>query len=264
MEAIFGVHQAILSDESFHDKVRNRVAVERKPAEFCLEQEAAALISVFDGLKDPYFTARGEDIRDMAYNLLAVLSNSADHSQRPIARENVAISRHLHASHAILAHRGQTPGFASESKALLSHAAILLKGFAIPSVGGVPDLLDVARDNDKIIIDGTTGLVIVRPCARTENEYRTRILAAAETSLPAGDVIPCFTRDGVEIVLKANIENPEQVRLMLAHGLNGIGLFRTEFAISADGRMPSEDEQYSVYRQVFGQAAGRFITCPNV
>lgn len=258
-EAIIGAHQAILSDESFHDKVRNRVAVERRPAEFCLEQEAAALISVFEGMRDPYFMARGEDIRDMAYNLLAVLSNSAGHSHRPIARENVLISRHLRPSHAAMAHRGHACGFASESRAFSSHAAILLKGFAIPSVGGVPDLLDVARDGDIIVVDGTTGLVIVRPCTRTKEEYRRRT-QAVETSPSIGDVTPCCTRDGVRIALKANIENPEQVELMLVYGLDRIGLFRTEFAIQTDGRMLSEDEQFAIYRRVFETAAGRFIT----
>ena len=258
-EAIFGVHQAILSDESFHNKVRNHIAAERKPAEFCLEREAASLISVFDAMKDPYFMARGEDIRDMAYYLLAVLSDSADDAHRPIASEAVVLSHYLRSSHAAMAHRGHARGFASESKALSSHAAILLKGFAIPSVGSVSGLLDVAREGDTIIVDGSGGLVIVRPSSQTEAEYQAR-KRAAETCPPVLGVTPCFTRDGVEIALKANIENPEQVKLMLAHGLDGIGLFRTEFAIPADGRMPSEDEQYAIYRRVFDRAAGRFIT----
>ena len=258
-KAIFEVHQAILADESFHSKVRNRIAAERKRAEFCLDQEANTLISAFDGTRDPYFKARGEDIRDMAYNLLAVLSNSEDEVHRPRAKEDVRLSRHLHASHAIMAHRSHAQGFASESKALASHAAILLKGFAIPSVGGVPGLLDIAREGDRIIIDGTSGLVIVRPSSWTEKEYEAR-KRAAETAVSVEEMMPCITRDGVEITLKANIENPDQVNLMLAHGLDGIGLFRTEFMIPPEGCIPSEDEQYAIYRRVLQKATGRFIT----
>ncbi len=258
-EAIFEVHQAILADESFHDKVRSRIAAERKSAEFCLEQEAITLISVFDGMKDPYFKARGEDIRDLAYNLLAVLSHRANDANRPISEADVVLTRHLRPSHAAMAHRGHASGFASESRALSSHAAILLKGFAIPSVGGIPRLLDVAREGDRIVVDGTSGVIVVRPCARTEREYQAR-KRFAETSPTTENVTPCFTSDGVEIVLKANIEHPEQVKLMLAHGLDGIGLFRTEFAIPSDGRMPSEDEQQALYRRVVKKAAGRFVT----
>lgn len=258
-ESIFGVHQAILADKSFHDKVRNRIAADRRPAEFCLDLEASTLISVFDGMRDHYFRARGEDIRDMAYNLLTVLSNGEDRIHQPVASGDVLLSRHLHSSHAIMAYRGHVQGYASESKALSSHAAILLKGFAIPSVGDVPNLLDVAADGDGIIVDGTSGIVILRPSLRTVKEYEKRILAA-EASPSVGDVTPCFTRDGVEVVLRANIENPEQVKLMVAHGLDGIGLFRTEFAIPANRRMPSEDEQYAIYRRTFEEVAGRSTT----
>ena len=65
-----------------------------------------------------------------------------------------------------------------------------------------------------------------------------------------------MTADGTKIVLKANIENPDQVGLVLAHGLEGIGLFRTEFLISAEGRVPTEEQQYTAYRRVIEKAAG--------
>jgi phosphotransferase system enzyme I (PtsI) len=258
-KAIFEVHQAILADESFHSKVRNRIAAERKRAEFCLDVEANSLILAFDGMRDPYFKARGEDIRDMACNLLAVLSKSEDDVHRPLAEEDVVLSRHLHSTHAIMAHRGHARAFASESRALASHAAILLKGFAIPSVGGVPNLFDVAQEGDRIIIDGSGGLVIVRPSSCTEREYGAR-KQAAEAPPFVGDVTPCITRDGIRIALKANVEHPDQIALMLAHGLDGIGLFRTEFMIPPMGRIPSEDEQYAIYCRVFQEASGRFIT----
>ena len=120
-------------------------------------------------------------------------------------------------------------------------------------------MLDVAREGDEIIVDGISGLVIVRPSSRTEKEYQTR-KQAFETPSFVGHVTPCITRDGIGIALKANIEHPDQVALMLVHGLDGIGLFRTEFMIPPIGHIPSENEQYTLYRRVFQEAAGRFIT----
>jgi phosphotransferase system enzyme I (PtsI) len=258
-KAIIGIHQAMLADESFHDKVRTRIAAESRRAEFCLYQEATALISAFDGMRDPYFKARGEDVRDMAYNLLTVLSGDTSDVHRPILTDDVLLSRYLHSSHAIMAHRGGAQGFASASKALASHAAILLKGFSIASVGDVAGLLDAAREGDKIIIDGAHGFVIIRPSSRTVREYRAR-QRAAQTAPLLGKVMDCITADGTQITLRANIEHPDQVDLMLAHGLDGIGLFRTEFMIPPNGRIPSEDEQVTIYRRVFEGAGGRLIT----
>ena len=258
IKAILEIHQAILGDESLHDQVRKRIAADQKSAEWCLWQEASALLAQFSAMRDPYFEARGEDIRDMAHNLIGILSGTQEETGGPSGPKQVLVSRHLHSSDAILAHRSQGCGFASESRALMSHAAILLKGFCIPSVGGIKGLLDVAHEGDGIIVDGTTGVVVVRPSAATVEKFRIR-KDAAESAPKTTDIVSCATADGTEIVLRANIENVEQVNLMLAHGLNGIGLFRTEFLVSAEGRMPTEEEQYKAYRKVIESAGDRAV-----
>jgi len=254
-KAILDVHEAVLNDESFHDRVRQSIATNHKNAEWCLWQEASALISQFAAMRDPYFGARGEDVRDMAYNLLGVLTAGTSKADRRTEKGWGFASRHLHSSDAMLAHRSESAGFASESHALVSHAAILLKGFGIPSVGGLKGLVDNLREGDRLIIDGTDGVVVVRPAPETLEKYRARMRAARhfEKAEPAR----CRAVDGTEVEIKANIENPDQVSLMHVHGLNGIGLFRTEFLILEDGRIPSEEEQLSVYRSVIKGAEGR-------
>ena len=257
-KAILDIHEAMLDDESFHESVRKRIAEEQKGAEWSLWQEAAALISQFSAMRDPYFAARSEDVRDMAHNLLGVLSEGKSIVDREPKEDRILVSRHLHSSDAMFAQRSHSRGFASESRAMVSHAAILLKGFGMPSVGGIDGLVDQAREGDRIIVDGTNGTVILRPSSATIEEFRRR-KEAAEASVKPG-AIGCVSADGTRIVLKANIENPEQVKLMLAHGLDGIGLFRTEFLVSADGHVPTEQEQYDVYRSVIENARGRFVT----
>ena len=258
-KAILEVHQAMLGDESFHGQVRKRIATEQRSAEWCLQQEATSLIQQFDSMSDPYFAARSEDVRDMAHNLIDVLSGNDHITEAKGRKGRVLVSRHLHSSDVVLANRSHGNGFASESSALVSHAAILLKGFGLPSVGGVGGLTDVAHDGDPIIVDGTSGLIILRPSARTVKDYQARKrLADAPSEIKA--MVGCSTADGTQVALKANIENPAQIGLMLAHGLDGIGLFRTEFLVSAEGHMPTEEEQYTAYRRVIESAAGRPVT----
>jgi phosphoenolpyruvate-protein kinase (PTS system EI component) len=72
-QAIFEIHQAILADESFHDLVRDSIEQQGLGTEFCLDQEAQTVITQFNSMRDPYLQSRGEDIRDMAQNLLAFL-----------------------------------------------------------------------------------------------------------------------------------------------------------------------------------------------
>jgi len=254
-KAIMDVHEAVLNDESFHDRVRQSIATNHKNAEWCLWQEANALISQFATMRDSYFRARGEDVRDMAHNLLGALTAGKSMADRRTEKGWGFASRHLHSSDAMLAHRSESAGFASESHALVSHAAILLKGFGIPSVGGLKGLVDTLWEGDRLIVDGTDGVVIVRPAPETLEKYRSRMRAAGP--LEKAEPARCSAVDGTEIVIKANIENPEQVPLMHVHGLNGIGLFRTEFLILEDGQIPSEEAQLSAYRSVIKGAEGQ-------
>lgn len=255
VEAILEVHQTMLEDKSFHDKVLTRIETDRKPAERCLWDEASALISQFSAMRDPYFSARSEDIRDMAQNVIGVLIGGAKASRPDLSGDDVLISRYLHSSDAILAHRAHGRAFASESRALVSHAAILLKGFGIPSVGGVADLTRHAREGDPIIVNGTEGVVVLRPSSESLKKYEA--VQGGEGPMADRAVAePCLTADGVEVHLHANIENPDQTKLVPAYGLDGIGLFRTEFLIPPEGQVPAEETQYEVYREVMSNVAG--------
>ncbi|MCK5676814.1 MAG: phosphoenolpyruvate--protein phosphotransferase, partial [Verrucomicrobia bacterium] len=249
---------AILADESFHDLVRNCIEQQGMCAEFCLNQEAQTVITQFNSMRDPYLQSRGEDIRDMAQNLLAFLSGEPRGHQHPIQPSDILVSRHLHSSEVIRIHQAKGLGFACESSALSSHAAILLKGFGIPSIGKIETLLERVDEGTPVILDGDRGILIANPSAQTLEEYKTRAEMEAQREAPSTPQ-HCTTEEGRPITLRANIENPEQAKLMLAHGLEGIGLFRTEFLITPNGQVPSEEEQYLAYRSVVETSAGRRV-----
>ena len=257
-QAIFEIHQAILADESFHDLVRNCIGQQSMCAEFCLDQEAQTVITQFNNMRDPYLKSRGEDIRDMAQNLLAFLLGESGGHQHSIQANDILVSRHLHSSEVIRIHQAKGLGFACESSALSSHAAILLKGFGIPSIGKIETLLERVDEGTPVVLDGDRGILIANPSAQTLDEYKARAETAAHKEAPISPQ-PCTTEKGEWITLRANIENPEQATLMLAHGLEGVGLFRTEFLITPGGQMPSEEEQYLAYRSVVETAAGRRV-----
>jgi len=258
MRAILEIHEAMLRDETFHDRVRKRIATHKKNAEWCLWQEASSLISRFTAMRDPYFEARGEDVRDMAHNLINILSESHIKMDQWNEDGKIFVSRHLHTSDAILAQRTGSIGFASESHALVSHGAILLKGLGIPTVAGIETLTKYAREGDLLLVDGTNASVVLRPSEDTLEKHRS----SQEKSPPLiqkAQPKDCITADGSKILLRANLENPEQVVSMHAQGLDGIGLFRTEFLVPSDGSIPSEEEQYKIYRSIIQKADGKLV-----
>lgn len=260
---ILKVHKAILDDQNFHESISRRIADRLENAEWALYEESGSIISKLEVTRDPYFQARAEDIRDLAANILNALTGSRTDNKRSsgcLEEDTVIFTHNLYPSTAVQSRRFCATGFATESRLLASHAAILLKGFGIPAVGGVKDLRKVGRDGTQAIIDGVNGKVILCPTPATIKKYRA-LLKSLEIPSDSPPLPPTesTTRDGTMIHLAANIETPEQVDLMHRFRLEGIGLFRTEFLVLNTDTFPQEEEQYTIYRRVIEEAAGRRV-----
>jgi phosphotransferase system enzyme I (PtsI) len=256
-------HQAMLADEQFHEAVRSRIVAEFKNAAWALELEARKIIAQLEASRSPYLASRAEDVRDLVASIANALSSTPQTYKKVLAHKKeskVLISGNLYPSWAIEAHRFRSAAFATESGALSSHAAILLKGFGIPAIGGVKGLRESAVDGDQVIVDAINGVVIVRPEPETVQKYITlkRELEIPE-ELPLSPPIGGRTKDGVDIRLMANINNPGQLQLALRNRLEGVGLFRTEFFVLEAESFPTEEEQYEIYHRVFTAAGGRQV-----
>ena len=256
--AVIEAHNAILKDDGFHDGVRRLIAADHKNAEWALEMEGEQVMSQFGAMRDPFFQARAEDVRDMVTGILDVLTQGGEIRAPEIGadEEQVLVTPHLHPSAAMYAQRVGAAAFATESRVVSSHAAILLKGFSIPSVGRVEGLVDAATQGDDIIVDAVSGRVVLRPTKETRERYyrRQKRLHAKATAVPP---VACRTADATEVSLLGNMGNPDQVRLILQKGLQGVGLFRTEFFAMENGIIPGENEQSEIYREVIRALDGR-------
>ncbi|MFC1735283.1 phosphoenolpyruvate--protein phosphotransferase [Candidatus Hydrogenedentota bacterium] len=261
---ILRVHHAMLSDEEFHNRVLRRIAAELVNCESALRDEGEDVAAQFESAANPYFQSRAEDIRDLVYRILQTMSNVKDLHEEDTPVESkgcIVICKHLRPSAAIWAHRVSAAGFATESLAVTSHAAMLLKGYALPAVGGVPEIADQVNAGDQIIVDGIEGKIIIEPSREVLDKYEalsTKLLAQKAPAISA-ELQECRTHDGTQIHLYGNIANPEQVGLVLDRGLEGIGLFRTEFLLLCEALFPSEETQVSVYRDVVIACNGRLL-----
>lgn len=262
VDAILRAHEMMLNDAELHNAVLARIASGHRNAEWAIEEEGERLIGQFERARNPYFQARAEDVRDLLDHLLRILSAKGPTAPTPPAglrQDRVFVSGRLYPSDVVLAERSGALGFATESRALSSHAALLLKGFGIPAVGELAGLKRAAHDGDKIIVDALDGSVVLRPACTTLEKYQER-LAKLQTPREPPFRCRCMTGDGTHIHLFANIENPRQAPFALQYGLEGVGLFRTEFLVLLSGKFPTEEEQYDIYRHVLDGAPGQPVT----
>lgn len=61
---------------------------------------------------------------------------------------------------------------------------------------------------------------------------------------------PAITKDGKYIKVKGNLEFKEEVRTVLDHGAEGVGLYRTELLYLVRKEIPSEQDYFEAYKSV--------------
>src|SRR5690606_31794199 len=67
------------------------------------------------------------------------------------------------------------------------------------------------------------------------------------------------TTDQQHIKLEVNITSANEIEPALKYGAEGVGLFRTEVLYMDRHSLPSEEEQYLVYRNIVSKLGGRSL-----
>ena len=261
--AIFEAQEVLLDDPLLADTCRREIREKRLNAEFVLEEVVQHIRKVFDQIEVPHFSSQNLDVLDVASRIRENLMSEPRLRLDQVSMNSIIVAHDLRPSDtARLSHR-HVLGIVTEVGGPTSHSAILAKALGIPAVVGLEGVLEHVRAGDPMIIDGFTGAVVVQP-SRPDLErlqLRQERLRVDEESLHKLRDLPCETKDGYPVDLAANIEFPNEVESVLLCGAHGIGLFRSEFFYIDRGYIPSEEEQFQVYRNVIEQMAPAPVVC---
>jgi phosphotransferase system enzyme I (PtsI) len=250
---IFDAYVMILEDTRSLDGVVNLIR-EGYNAEY-------AFNSVFVGHEkdlwakgDVYIRDRAGDVRDVRRRVLYNLSGLKRRSEELASLENdvIVISNDLSPADTARMRRERILAFATDIGGRTSHTAIMARSLEIPAVVGLKNVTSKVPDGEFVIVDGNRGKVIVHPSAETKEKYGLEIerYNTFTTGLLKFKDLPAVTIDGHAVMLSANIESHEEVDSVIEHGAQGIGLYRTEFIYIGREGLPTEEEQYEIYRSV--------------
>ncbi len=264
--AILDAYLAMVGDPMLLERIEKKILEDRLCAEWAAAQacdEIAKMFAPADASeRDAYITERRHDIEFVCDRLMRELTGDAKQLLPRLDQPMVVIARDLSPADTAGMVREPVVAFVTEIGTRTSHTAIMARALEIPAVVGAADVLSIIRSGDTVIVDGLRGEVIVNPSDTVLEEARgrgARHLAFARGLLSARNQ-PCVTRDGEPVSLKANVELPAEAILALDHGAEGIGLYRTEFIYIDRKTMPTEDDQYELYRAVVEAIAPRPVT----
>ena len=265
-QALLQVHAMILDDPSLAPQATVAIESHGQNAEWAFASQAEHLAAQFEQFEDPYLRERGRDVTQVADRVLKALSGSGRALRTRVAGEVPLIFVAHDVSPADMLQLKHAGGFAIDLGGTASHTAILARSMNVPAVVGLGHASQMVRDDDWLVLDGESGVLIVAPDESVLDEYRHRMaLGLLERKQLSRLVnVPSATIDGVPIELHANIELPAEAEQAREAGAAGVGLFRTEFLFMNRAELPGEDEQFEAYRAAVLAMRGRPVTIRTI
>ncbi len=248
---LIDTHRLILSDPLITKDVPRRIVDEGVNAEYALSEALETVNKAFEKIQDEFFRERRHDLFDVGKRLLSHLLRREKKPLPDIKGPLILVAHNLLPSDTLTLKENSILGFVTDLGGKTSHTAILAQSLEIPAVVGLSDASRRVQPGDEVIVDGDQGIVIIRPSPEASARYekvRQRSMQEEE-ELDSLREVPALTLDGSRVELMINLDNPEEMRSVLALKSDGIGLFRTEYLFLNRTSAPGEEEQARVYLQ---------------
>ncbi len=258
---IFNAHLLVLEDRALIEEVIKKLEKQKLNVEYIFIQVSKKYSRIFARMEDDYLKERASDIRDVSRRVLHKLIGKKKQDLANLADEVIIAAYDLSPSDTALMHKERVIGFITDIGGKTSHTAIMARSLGIPAVVGLHDVSSKIRPDVTLIVDGNRGVVILNPSKTTLKRYadeQTKF-EIFEEKLAGLKNLPAETKDGCRVSLAANIELPEDVPSVIAHGADGIGLYRTEFLYMNRTDLPTEEEQLKSYRHVVEKIAPQSV-----
>jgi phosphotransferase system enzyme I (PtsI) len=257
-------HLLMLEDVALIDPARALIREQLLSADWALQRHREELLRVFETMEDPYLRSRRDDVDHVVHHVLTFLLGGETQALavEEDIRGSVVIARDLSPADTIVLHQRGAAAFVTEFGGPTSHTAILARSLNIPAVMGVHSVTRYCRHGETVVVDGETGTVLADVSEDILKHYRRRlqVLDQRRTRLRRLVKKPSVSADGVAVALMANLELPEDTKLIRANGAAGVGLYRTEFLFMNRDGLPSEEEHLAAYLHVIRGLDGIPVT----
>ncbi|BCR21160.1 phosphoenolpyruvate--protein phosphotransferase [Borrelia miyamotoi] len=250
-EGIFEGQMLVIEDSELSDSVISLIKHKNYCAAYAVYLSFKELIAGMEQYTNNYLKERVSDFKDIRNRLISnILDQVIDFSE--IDRDVVLITEELTPSDTVQVDLGYVKGFVTTVGGETSHAAILARTMGLPALVVTPLDIEKIKEGEKLIIDGISSVIISSPSLSELDKYEHKISEynEHEKELFALRNQDSKTKDGVRVSLKANIGIPADICYVNKYGLDGIGLFRTEFLYMESVKPPTEDEQFEAYKKV--------------
>jgi len=250
---IMDVHIMILRDKKFINHTIKQIKEMSVNAEWAVGMTIDKYKEIFALVEDDYLRGRFSDVQYVGQRIIRNLAGEKKEVVN-VGEGFIIVAQDLSPADTAQMKIERVLGFATDIGGKTSHTAIVAQAIEIPAVVGLESITSIVHTNDDIIVDGSSGLVIVNPDPEMLIRYKDKkkdYQHIQEDFLKDAN-LPAITKDNYRVEIGGNIEFSEEIPSAIAHGANGIGLYRTEFIYINREQLPTEEEHFANYRRIIG------------
>lgn len=257
--SIFKVYQQMLTESEFVDAVRSMIRSQSINAESAISQAEKNFTQIYSSGTDVYMQAHVADVQEIARILLRTL-----HQKKAMFAGDepcILYADDLTPSETIQMDPKKILGFVTKEGTPTSHTAILARALGVPAIVATGTEVDDSFDGKTAVIDGFSGTVYLDPTPgilavmkeKQDQSIRLKELMQQLKGLPSETV------DGHRVEVAANVSSASDLAAVLKNDAEGIGLFRSEFIYMGRDTLPSEEEQFNIYKLAIETMAGKRV-----
>jgi len=259
---ILEAQRVLLKDKMIYGKTIEIIENEHVNADWALKKVVSRVKSMFQKMPDSYLRERAADIGYASDRIMRNLVGAQQVNIGEIYKRVILVANDLSPAETSQIQLEKIKAFVTNQGSKASHTAIVARTLEIPAVLGLENATTVIQNDDVIVVDGSTGMVVIHPGEETLIDFAERRIRYDDqkAALTRSSLFPAETSDGIRLQVMGNIELPEEVVSVIDHGGDGIGLYRTEFQYLSRTDFPSEDELYDKYMDVVEVMAPKPVT----
>ena len=216
---ILDTHILLLEDRMFFQGTQDVIASEKQNAEWALSTIISTISAAFDTIEDEYLRERARDVHFVGERVLRTLMGYSEKgSIRLLPPNSVIVAHDLSPADTLQIQKESVLGFAIEMGGRTSHTAIIARSMKLPAVTGLENISRQVQTGATIIIDGSTGVVILNPDPETIFRFRQHqeVYRNYHQGLMTFGRLPAVTSDGRGSgPIMANIELMDEIDLAL-------------------------------------------------
>jgi multiphosphoryl transfer protein len=256
--AIFTAQAALLDDPDLQQVAADLILGQRLNAEAAWLRVTNAVAQRFAQAEQSYWRQRAADLQDIQNQVVHYLLGMV-HDGPQLTEPSILVAADLPPTVLARLPAERLLGLLVEEGGVASHTAIIARALGLPTVMGLPGVMNGIRAGQVIALDGDTGRVWLQPDRALRARLTTVRKQAAQRQAAAQDVahLPATLRDGKPLPVMANLSTVQEAQRAIASGAEGVGLLRTEFLFINRLALPDEEEQVQAYTTIAAALAGR-------